>query len=146
MLLPLNVQAQSCTGQGVEGDLSGSADTAVIVGRASPPCFSQQVSIKRQPSVFYTLEIKCSKEQQAALEGLCSATPCPTSFFALRTAHFPDGRSEPAGFQCVTTDQVVAPRANRCSGLRGGKACEAPGWRDWSESYGTGFGEPPVLL
>ncbi len=94
--------------QGVEGDLSGSADTAVIVGRAAPSCSSQTVNIKQQSGTYFTLEIKCSTDQQAALDGLCSATPCPTSFFALRTAHFPDGRSEPAGFQCVTLDEAIA--------------------------------------
>src|SRR5512132_1176355 len=93
------VQADSCKGQGVEGDLSGSADIAVIVGRMSPSCFSQPSGVKRQLTTYYTLEITCSTEQQAALDGVCSATPCPTSFFALRTAHFVDGRTEHAGFR-----------------------------------------------
>jgi hypothetical protein len=52
--------------------------------------------------------VTCSPDQQAALDGVCSATPCPTSFFALRTAHFVDGRTEPAGFRCVTLEQAVA--------------------------------------
>jgi hypothetical protein len=107
-LFPANSHSQSCAGQGVEGDLSGSADTAVVVGRAASACPSRPVKIRRQLSTYYTLEIKCSTDQQAALDGLCSATPCPTSFFALRTAHFPDGRSEPAGFQCVTLGQAAA--------------------------------------
>ena len=34
--------------------------------------------------------------------------PCQTSFFALRTLHFPDGRAEAAGFRCVTLEQAVA--------------------------------------
>jgi hypothetical protein len=103
--------AQSCRGQGVEGDLSGSADIAVIVGRAAPLCSipSSPLSVGyRQPSTYYTLEITCSTDQQAAADGICSATPCPTKFFALRTAHFPDGRTEPAGFRCVTLGQAVA--------------------------------------
>jgi hypothetical protein len=105
---PAEAQAQSCKGQGVEGDLSGSADIAVIVGRKAPSCSSRPSVVKHQPTTYYTLEIACSPDQQAALDGVCSATPCPTSFFALRTAHFIDGRTEPAGFRCVTLDQAVA--------------------------------------
>jgi hypothetical protein len=103
-----SANAQSCRGQGVEGDLSGSADIAVIVGRAAPSCSSQPSRGKSQPSTYFTLEITCTTDEQAAVEGICSATPCPTSFFALRTAHFVDGRTEPAGFRCVTLDQAVA--------------------------------------
>jgi hypothetical protein len=109
--MPAIAGAQSCRGQGVEGDLSGSADIAVIVGRAAPLCSipSSPLSVGyRQPSTYYTLEITCSTDQQAAADGICSATPCPTTFFALRTAHFPDGRTEPAGFRCVTLEQAVA--------------------------------------
>jgi hypothetical protein len=109
--LPSSAQAQSCRGQGAEGDLSGSADIAVIVGRATPSCSSQpraSSTNNRQSDTYYTLEITCSTDEQAALDGVCSATPCPTSFFALRTAHFADGRTEPAGFQCVTLEQAVA--------------------------------------
>ena len=106
---PRMVQAQVCQSQGVEGDLSGSADVAVIVGRAAPSCTSPSLSAGRKlPTTFYTLEITCSPNQGAALDGVCSATPCRTSFFALRTAHFADGRTEPAGFRCVTLDQAVA--------------------------------------
>ena len=109
---PSSAEAQSCTGQGVEGDLSGAADIAVIVGRAAPSCSSRptvgSAGSDRQPSTFYTLEITCSTDQQAAADGVCAATPCPTSFFALRTAHFVDGRTQPAGFQCVTLEQAVA--------------------------------------
>jgi hypothetical protein len=108
VVLPTEAQAQSCRGQGVEGDLSGSADIAVIVGRQAPSCVSQPPGVKRQPTTYYTLEITCSPDQQAALDGVCSATPCPTSYFALRTAHFIDGRTEPAGFRCVTLEQAVA--------------------------------------
>jgi hypothetical protein len=101
-------EAQSCRGQGVEGDLSGAADIAVIVGRAAPSCSSHPSGEKRQPGTYFTLEIKCNTEEQAAAEGICSVTPCPTSFFALRTAHFVNGQTEPAGFRCVTLDQAVA--------------------------------------
>lgn len=101
-------RAQSCEGQGVEGDLTGSTDTAVIVGKVSS-CTSESSVSKLQPvSVSYTFEIACSPDRAAALDGVCSATPCRTSFFAFRTIHFPDGTSAPAGFQCVTLNQANA--------------------------------------
>jgi hypothetical protein len=107
--LPFSAAAQSCKGQGVEGDLSGAADIAVIVGRAAVSCSSQPAvsASDRHLETYFTLEITCSTDRQAAADGVCSATPCPTSFFAIRTAHLPDGRTEPAGFQCVTLDQAV---------------------------------------
>jgi hypothetical protein len=106
--LPIKARAQACNGQGVEGDLAGSSDIAVIVGRAASSCSTRPSANRRSPSTYYTLEIACSTDQQAAADGICSATPCPTSFFALRTAHFIDGRTEPAGFRCVTLEQAVA--------------------------------------
>jgi hypothetical protein len=106
--MPSSANAQSCSGPGVEGDLSGSADVAVIVGRAAPTCVTHSAPKKNGPSTYFTLEIMCSTDRQAALDGVCSATPCPTSFFALRTAHFLDGRVEPAGFRCVTLEQATA--------------------------------------
>jgi hypothetical protein len=105
-------QAQSCTGQGVEGDLSGSADVAVIVGRTASSCSSPSntigISGDQQPSTYYTLEIVCSTNQEASVDGVCSATPCPNSFFALRTAHFVGGQTAPAGFQCVALEEALA--------------------------------------
>ena len=112
ILLASSAGGQSCKGQGIEGDLSGSADVAVIVGREAASCSSQPnvnaAGNNQMPRTYFTPEITCSTDQQAAMDGVCAATPCPTSFFALRTAHFVDGRTEPAGFQCVTLEQAVA--------------------------------------
>jgi hypothetical protein len=99
--------AQACQGQGVEGDLTGSQDTAVIVGRAAASCSSATSLSPRQPVPYYTFEIRCSPNRVAALAGVCSATPCRNSFFALRTLHDPNGTSTPAGFQCVTLTQAT---------------------------------------
>jgi hypothetical protein len=148
--LPFSAAAQSCKGQGVEGDLSGAADIAVIVGRAAVSCSSQPAvsASDRHLETYFTLEITCSTDRQAAADGVCSATPCPTSYFAIRTAHLPDGRTEPAGFQCVTLDQaVVSPgvtlaqvfEAVRKVKLPGGEIGVEPqvrGWRIWSLSSG----------
>jgi hypothetical protein len=119
--------AQPCEGSGVEGDLSGSADVAVIVGRVAPSCSSAFTATKRPASAYYTLEITCSPDRQAALDGVCSATPCPLSFFALRTLHFPDGGTEPAGFQCVTLAcDLTPPGTLGCRRLR--SAGVGAGW------------------
>jgi hypothetical protein len=99
--------AQACQGQGVEGDLTGSHDTAVIVGRAVASCTSATSLSPRQPVPYYTFEIRCSPNRVATFAGVCSATPCRNSFFALRTLHNPNGTSTPAGFQCVTLDQAT---------------------------------------
>src|SRR5215218_8293814 len=79
--------AQSCDGQGVEGDLTGAHDTAVILGRASSCTPKPVVSTMESASSFYTFEITCSPNRTAAIGGVCSATPCRSSFFALRTIH-----------------------------------------------------------
>jgi hypothetical protein len=100
--------AQPCQGPGVEGDLSGSADIAVIVGREASSCTLNQLPLRQQKGPYYTLEITCSPDHTAALDGICSATPCPSSFFALRTIHYPNGQAEPAGFRCVTVGQAMA--------------------------------------
>jgi len=57
---------------------------------------------------YYTYEILCSTDRVQAADGICSATPCPTAFYALRTIHFPDGRRAPAGFRCVTLSEAAA--------------------------------------
>jgi hypothetical protein len=100
-------RAQACEGQGVEGDLTGSADTAVILGRAAAACTSDASLSPRQPVPYYTFEIRCSPDRVASGNGICSATPCRNSFFALRTIHYPDGSTAPAGFQCVTLNQAT---------------------------------------
>jgi hypothetical protein len=99
--------AQSCEGQGVEGDLTGSHNTAVIVGRAAATCTSDTSLSPRQSLPYHTFKIRCSPDRVASLGGICSATPCRSSFFALRTLHNPDGTSTPAGFQCVTLNQAT---------------------------------------
>jgi hypothetical protein len=66
-------------------------------------------TISAEPQPYFTHEIACSSDRQAAAAGLCSTTPCSTlgQFFAFRTLHRPDGTSTPAGFQCVTLTQAT---------------------------------------
>jgi hypothetical protein len=90
------------------GNIAGSQDTAIISGRGALRCDSGGSTFPtRTPQPYYTHQIVCSTNRAQALDGVCSATPCRNSFFALRTLHNPDGTSAPAGFQCVTLTQAT---------------------------------------
>jgi hypothetical protein len=81
----------------------------VLSGSSRSSCRSgtSQIDLPLQP--YFTHEIACSTNRQAAAGGVCSATPCSAAgqFFAFRTIHHPDGSSAPAGFQCVTLNQAT---------------------------------------
>ena len=84
--LPFSAAAQSCKGQGVEGDLSGAADIAVIVGRAAVSCSSQPAvsASDRHLETYFTLEITCSQTAKLRLME-CAQRPHarpPFSLFA----------------------------------------------------------------
>jgi hypothetical protein len=102
--------ADGCDEHPTFGNISGSRDTVFLSGAQAAKCRSEEKSIAttQVPGPYYTEQIVCSTDPVQAAEGLCSATPCPTSFFALRTLHFPDGRAEAAGSRCVTLDRAVA--------------------------------------
>jgi hypothetical protein len=102
--------AQDCTDSFVRGSIGGERSRVKLsLGGRSAGCNTPSLqTISAEPQPYFTYLIACSPDRQAAMEGLCSATPCPTSFFAFRTIHFPDGSSEPAGFRCVTLDQATA--------------------------------------
>ena len=89
------------------GNIAGSQDTAIISGRGVLRCNSTGTNPIRAPQPYYTHQIVCSTNRAQALDGVCSATPCRNSFFALRTLHNPNGTSAPAGFQCVTLTQAT---------------------------------------
>ena len=92
--------------------LYGAEDVATIAGQGSSGCSKQDVVpiVSQQPRPYFTFEVACSADRQAAAEGLCSTTPCSGSgrFFAFRTVHRPDGSSGPAGFSCVSLEEAVA--------------------------------------
>jgi hypothetical protein len=91
--------------------LYGASDVATLAGQGKSNCSSQRLSsIGSQPHPYFTYEVVCSTDRQAAAQGLCSSTPCPDfgRFFAFRTIHRPDGSSESAGFSCVSLEQAVA--------------------------------------
>jgi hypothetical protein len=125
-------------------------------------CSSSSIQrIASQPQPYFTYEISCSTDRQAASQGLCSTTPCPGfgRFFAFRTIHRPDGSSGPAGFSCVRLEQAVASpgvtlaqvfEAVRRVKLPGGEIGVEPGVRGLAnlESFFwvEGANQPPVDL
>jgi hypothetical protein len=90
-------------------DLRASGDVAEISGSGSHSCGIEDNPVGVTQGPYFTHEIACSSDRQAAAAGLCSTTPCSTlgQFFAFRTLHRPDGTSAPAGFQCVTLTQAT---------------------------------------
>jgi hypothetical protein len=107
----MSAEAKPCN-LAATATLYGSEDVATLAGRGASECRTGGVTSigVQQPQPYYTYEVVCSTDRQAAAEGLCSATPCPDfgRFFAFRTVHRPDGSSAPAGFSCVSLEQAVA--------------------------------------
>jgi hypothetical protein len=84
----------------------------------------------RAPAAYFTHQIVCSPNRAAALEGVCSATPCRSSFFALRTLHRPDGTTSAAGFACVTLTQATpAPGVSAAQVFAAVRRVRLPGGR-----------------
>jgi hypothetical protein len=103
--------ASGCPVGGVEVDLAGSGDAAVVSGHATAGCHSGTRArlATGRPGAFFTDELACSVDRARAAEGLCSTTPCADGqFFALRTLHRPDGTTEPASSTCVSLNQARA--------------------------------------
>ena len=144
--------------------LYGAADVATLAGQGTSKCPSEGLrltGIKQQLQPYFTSEIVCSTDRQAAAEGLCSTTPCSDSgqFFAFRTIHRPDGSSGPAGFSCVSLEQAVATpgvtvaqvfEAVRRVRLPGGEIGVEPGVRGLANLQSffwvEGVEQPPVDL
>ena len=105
------IEAASCGESSVLGNLQGEDDRVRLsLGGVSKKCARSIEARSNRPQPYTTHEIACSTDRQAAAEGLCSATPCPDFglFFAFTTIHFPDGSTQPAGFDCVRLSQAVA--------------------------------------
>jgi hypothetical protein len=107
--LPSTVaRAQGCRNLFL-ADLRASGDVAEISASGSHSCGTRDTAVEIPRGPFFTHDIACSANRQAAAAGLCSATPCSASgqFFAFRTLHNPNGTSTAAGFQCVTLTQAT---------------------------------------
>ena len=104
--------AGECGGGFIRSSIAGEGNRVRLglEGRSSGCGSSLSRKISYQPQPYFTHEISCSTDRQAAGEGLCSTTLCSNSgrFFAFRTIHRPDGSSGPAGFSCVSLEQAVA--------------------------------------
>jgi hypothetical protein len=154
--------ADGCEENPTFGNISGSRDTVLLSGAQASQCNSSKRTIvsTQSPQPYYTEQIVCSTDSAEASEGVCSATPCRTGFFALRTLHFPSGRAEAAGSRCVTTPEqaAVTPgitvaqvfEAVRRVKLPGGDIGAEPGLRGLAnlESFFwvEGANQPPVDL
>jgi len=114
LISPNSFEEASAVDCGAEiiADLVGAADDAEVSATGQSRCNIRKdsIPISGAERPYYTYEVACSTDRQAAAEGLCSTTPCPDfgRFFAFRTIHRPDGSSESAGFSCVTLEQAVA--------------------------------------
>jgi hypothetical protein len=104
--------AGDCTGGFVRSSIAGEGSRVKLglQGQDSGCSSSSTQKVAYEPQPYFTYEVSCSTDRQAAADGLCSATPCPDfgRFFAFRTIHRPDGSSGPAGFSCVSLDEAVA--------------------------------------
>ena len=153
--------ADGCDQHPSFGNIAGSADTAVLSGKQAARCGTsvRKVSAVKISEPYYTHQIVCSTDPVQASAGLCSATPCSSSFFALRTIHFPDGRAESAGSLCITLEQAATTPgvtvAQVFEGVRrvrlpGGEIGVEPGARGLAnlESFFwvEGANQPPVDL
>jgi hypothetical protein len=111
---PGALPAAGCSVGGVEVDLAGSDDTAVVSGHAGSGCGAGRRAGRGGggPRAFFTYEIACSTDRARAAQGLCASTPCGGGlFFAFRTLHLPDGRTQPAGSACVSLNRAPLARA-----------------------------------
>ena len=131
--------ANECSRGSLRGNiLSQGSKAKLSISRRSYQCASP--SARRTESAshpYFIYEVLCDADSQRGPGTLCSVAPClqQEQFFALRNRRFPDGRTEPAGYECldpgrsnlgpgVTIAQVYA--AIRNVKLPGGKIQVAP--------------------
>jgi hypothetical protein len=141
--------ADGCDEHPTFGNISGSRDTVLLSGAQAAKCRSEEKSIAttQVPGPYYTEQIVCSTDPVQAAEGLCSATPCPTSLLRSSNSAFPGRTSGGCRFSMRhLRSGGCRPRCHRGAGLRGREACEASGWGDWGGTWGAGVGEPSVVL
>jgi hypothetical protein len=119
-------RAASCRG-GVEVDLAGSGDVAVVSGRAAAACLTPPPAAE---APYPTDELLCSPEQARTTQGRCAAAPCQGTglSFTLRTLHEPSGRARVAGFACMELRRArVGPGVTAAQVLEAVRAVRLPG-------------------
>ena len=104
-------ESAPCAESSVRGNIEGEGNRVRLsLGGSSKGCARPISTREMPPQPYVTHEVACTTDRQAAAEGLCSATPCPDfgRFFAFSTIHFPDGTTQPAGFECVQLSEATA--------------------------------------
>ena len=109
------IAAQGCPRGSLRGNLISQGDQATLSIRSEsyrcvPPTIERSGSAAVAPT--YTFELLCNPKSDQGPKTLCSVAPClqDNQSFALRNRRLPDGRLEPAGFACLTSNQVsVSP-------------------------------------
>lgn len=103
--------ADGCTRSSLAGNLVSEGSRAKLSlksysSRCGPPSAHSSGATPRQ---YYTYEILCNADNQPRPDTLCSVAPClqTNQSFALRTIRFPDGRAEPAGWDCLRASQAI---------------------------------------
>ncbi len=127
--VPGPARAAFCRTAGVEVDLAGSGDVAIVSGRSTAACRTPP-SPRPLGAPYSSDEILCSPEQAQAAAGRCSATPCHGAgqFFAMRTLHEPGGRERAAGFACVELGHArVGPGITAARVFEAVRAVKLPG-------------------
>jgi hypothetical protein len=155
-------RADECSNSSLRGNImsQGSGAKLSLYRRSSrciPGSLSRGVST---PQPFYTYELLCEASSEPGPGTLCSVAPClqANESFALRNIHFPDGSTEPAGYECLTRRSNLSPgvtiaelySAIRNVKLPSGKISAAPAARGLAnlESFFwlEGVAQPPVDL
>jgi hypothetical protein len=105
------VAAQGCARGSLRANLVSRGDRARLSIRSESyrcgtPTTGRSKSAVSAPT--YTYEMLCSPSSDQGPRTLCSAVPClqENQSFALRNRRLPDGSLEPAGFSCLTSNQV----------------------------------------
>ena len=109
------IAAQGCPRGSLRGNLISQGDQATLSIRSEsyrcvPPTIERSGSAAVAPT--YKFELLCNPNSDQGPKTLCSVAPClqENQSFALRNRRRPDGRLEPAGFACLTSNQAsVSP-------------------------------------
>jgi hypothetical protein len=104
-----SASANECSRGSLRGNiLSQGSKAKLALSRRSYQCASpseHRTGSTSQPVYLY--EVLCDADSQRGPGTLCSVAPClqQDQSFALRNRRFPDGRTEPAGYECLNPGQ-----------------------------------------
>jgi hypothetical protein len=138
----LHAAADECSRGSLRGNLLSRGEQAKLTLRSSSyQCRSPSVrGAEGASGPVYTFEVLCEPDSDQGPGTLCSVAPCLEAnlSFALRSTRLPNGRVDPAGYQCLNPTQTEAApgltlgqiyAAIRNVKLPGGKIYGAPATR-----------------